>query len=212
MRFKSRQDAGNELGRWLRDKNIQADVVLGLPRGGVIVASEVARALQCPLDVLVVRKIGHPQSREFAVGALAEPDVVILDQDSIGKGSFDRFQLAQIIDEERQRLKHYQVQFRPSGLADLTDRTVVIVDDGLATGATAEAAIVAARKRGARTVIAAVPVGSVAAVERLGGAADRVEALVVDPTFMAVGQYYDEFSQTTDEEVIALLHIPAGSG
>src|ERR1035437_5419142 len=100
MKFASRQDAGWRLGRLLCQQGVKADWVLGLPRGGVVVAAEVARALQCPLDVLIVRKIGHPWHREFAVGALAEPDVVILDEASLGEKSLARFQLNEVIAEE----------------------------------------------------------------------------------------------------------------
>ena len=205
MIFASRKDAGNRLGRRLRDERLEVDLVLGLPRGGVVVAAEVARVLAKPLDVLVVRKIGHPWYREFAVGALAEPDVVILDEDSLSRNPVGRAQLDGVIAEETDRLRQYQAEFHRAGLPSLAGKSVVLVDDGLATGATMEAAVRAAKKLNARSVIVAVPVASTHATERLESVADDVKALLVDENFHAVGQYYAEFSQTSDEEVLALL-------
>ena len=205
MEFASRMEAGHRLGRLLRDLGVEVDLVLGLPRGGVVVAAEVARVLQRPLDVLVVRKIGHPWHREFAVGALAEPDVVILDEGSLGRNPIGRSQLDEVIAEETERLGQYRKQFHRGGAPDLAGKSVLLVDDGLATGATTEAAVAAARKQKARKVVVATPVASASAMDRLKRVADEVKALVVDPCFEAVGQYYDEFSQTSDEEVLALL-------
>jgi predicted phosphoribosyltransferase len=205
MRFASRQDAGRRLGQHLKEQGVDVDLVLGLPRGGVVVAAGVARLLQCPLDVLVVRKIGHPMHREFAVGALAEPDVVIFDKAFLSEIPVARSQLDGVVAEEIARLREYCRRFHRSDAPALHDKIVLLVDDGLATGATAEAAVLSARKQGVRRTLIAVPVASTNAVERLRRVADDVLALVVDPDFAAVGQYYDEFSQTSDEEVIALL-------
>ena len=205
MKFASRQDAGRRLGQHLKEQGTGVDLVLGLPRGGVVVAAEVARLLRCPLDVLVVRKIGHPMHREFAVGALAEPDVVVFDETSLSEIPVVRSQLDKVVAEEVVRLGEYRQRFHHSLASVLRDKIVLLVDDGLATGATAEAAVLSARQQSARRIIVAVPVASVSAVERLRRIADDVLALVVDPDFAAVGQYYDEFSQTSDEEVIALL-------
>jgi len=205
MTFASREEAGRRLGRLLRDEGVEVDLVLGLPRGGVIVAAEVARELQRPLDVLIVRKIGHPFHREFAVGALAEPDVVILDEYSLGSSLGTRSHLDRIIAEETQRLKEYRGKFHGAGVPELAGKAVLLVDDGLATGATTEAAVLAAKKRGAAKIIVATPVASVAAFQRLRRAADEVKALWVDPDFEAVGQYYRVFNQTSDEEVLVAL-------
>jgi len=209
MRFASRQDAGRQLGQHLRQQGVEVDWVLGLPRGGVVVAAEVAHRLQRPLDVLVVRKIGHPWHREFAVGALAEPDVVIFDKATLVTIPTPRGQLDKVVAEEIARLREYRLCFHGSDAPLLQDKSVLLVDDGLATGATAEAAVVSARKQGAHRVIMAVPVASTSAVERLQCVADEVVALLVDAGFEAVGQYYDQFSQTDDEEVLALLHAAA---
>lgn len=209
MTFTSRQDAGRRLGQHLLQRGVEVDWVLGLPRGGVVVAAEVAHRLQRPLDVLVVRKIGHPWHREFAVGALAEPDVVIFDKATLVTVPVPRGQLDKVVAEEMARLREYRACFHGSDPPLLHGRNVLLVDDGLATGATAEAAVASARNQGAHRVIMAAPVASVSAVERLQCLADEVLALLVDPGFEAVGQYYDEFSQTDDEEVIALLHAAA---
>jgi putative phosphoribosyl transferase len=205
MKFASRADAGSQLGRHLVEQGVQADWVLGLPRGGVVVAAEVARALRRPLDVLIVRKIGHPWQREFAVGALAEPDVVVFDKSFKWKNPLARAELDAVIAEEKERLWEYRSQFHAAAAPDLNGKTVLLVDDGLATGATAEAAVISARQQKAQRVIVTVPVASTAAVERLRSVADEVAVLFVDLMFEAVGQYYAEFSQTSDEEVKALL-------
>lgn len=204
--FASREDAGRQLGQELASRELEPDIVLGLPRGGVIVAAEVARTLDKPLGVLVVRKIGHPRHREFAVGAMAEGDVVLFDQAVLEETYVRQSELDEIIAEETERLRAYQSRFHQLGEQVLTGKSVVILDDGLATGATAEAAAISAKKQGAREVIIAVPVASPEAVHRLEKVADEVVALAVDPDFAAVGQYYDLFPQTTDEEVLALLH------
>lgn len=207
MTFLSRQDAGIHLARRLHADQVAVDLALGLPRGGVVVAAEVARELQRPLDVLIVRKIGHPWHREFAVGALAEPDIVILDNEVLGQWPDARLELDAVIAEETQRLKDYVAKFRTRGGRDMKGKSVVLVDDGLATGATVEAAFLAARARQARRIVVAVPVASDSAVERLARLGCEVTALLVDPDFKAVGEYYDQFDQTTDDEVQKLLQL-----
>jgi len=186
--------------------------VLGLPRGGVIVAAGVAQALHLPLDVLIVRKLGHPLQREFAVGALAEHDITVLDEAVVGTNAVLRAELEAIIAEEKERLRHYQTRFHPAGAPKLTGITVLLVDDGLATGATAEAAVLSIRTQNARGIIVAAPVASTTAVKRLALVADEVRVLCVDPDFEAVGRYYDAFQQTTDEEVLERLKAESGRG
>jgi predicted phosphoribosyltransferase len=210
MVFASREQAGQALALHLQHERVAVDFVLGLPRGGVVVAAEVAHVLNCPLDVIVVRKIGHPWYREFAVGALAEPDVAVLDEAAIRANPVLRSELDAVIREEAERLRAYQERFHQS-MPDLANKTVLLVDDGLATGATMEAAARSAKKQQARRTIVAVPVASVSAVTRLERAADQVVALMADPAFDAVGRYYDLFPQTSDEEVLSLLraeHTP----
>lgn len=205
MTFASRNEAGEHLGRYLAEHEVRADLVLGLPRGGVIVAAGVAHHLQCPLDVLVVRKIGHPAHREFAVGALAEDGTVVLDEAVIERTGVSRGALQQVLAEETARLDQYARLFLRPHRPSLDGRVVLIVDDGLATGATTEAAVRSARNRGAARILVAAPVASDNAVQRLERSADAVLALVVDPNFDAVGRYYRSFPQTTDEEVCAIL-------
>src|SRR5262245_56831616 len=168
--FASREDAGRQLGRYLKEKGLQADLVLGLPRGGVVVAAEVAHTLHLPLDVLIVRKIGHPLHREFAVGALAENDVVVLDEQIIQRSPIFRAELEEIIEEEQERLRSYQATFHPRLPREVSGKSLLLVDDGLATGATTDAAVLSVRKHNARRITIAAPVASTNAVERL----DRV--------------------------------------
>jgi putative phosphoribosyl transferase len=203
--FASREDAGLKLARCLQDQRVRADLVLGLPRGGVVVAAEVARALHLPLDVLLVRKIGHPQQREFAVGALAENSVTVLDEAVLEANAVTRTELEPIIQDEQERLRSYQARFHPKGAPVLAGKIVLVVDDGIATGATTEAAVLSIRKQDALSIVVAAPVASAQAVERLARVADEVRVLSMDPDFEAVGRYYDVFTQTTDEEVLELL-------
>jgi putative phosphoribosyl transferase len=211
MTFASRQDAGRRLGKWLHERGLTADLVLGLPRGGVVVAAEVARELRLPLDVLVVRKIGHPQQPEFALGALAEPDSIFLNEKSLGEFPVTQAGLDKVITAESAHLLDYRRRFHLSEMPALAGKIVLLVDDGLATGATAEAATISARKQNAKSIVIAAPVASMNAVERLGRIADDVEVLSEEPGFLAVGQYYREFAPTEDKEVIALLRDAANA-
>jgi putative phosphoribosyl transferase len=201
MNFASRQQAGRLLGRRLLEQSVSADLVLGLPRGGVVVAAEVARALGLPFDAILVRKIGHPQNREFAVGALAEQGVVLYDQ----AAPLESKALEREVAAEAARLLACRRQWEMSLRPTLRNRRLVLVDDGLATGATMEAAVRSARFQRPRRIIVAVPVASASAVARLQWQVDEVVALVTDPLFRAVGSYYQSFEQTDDEEVMALL-------
>jgi putative phosphoribosyl transferase len=205
MMFASREDAGQRLGDHLKRLGVQADVVLGLPRGGLVVAAEVARVLRTPLDVLIVRKIGHPFHREFAVGALAEKGVIVLDEGLAQDNPAVRAELDEVVREETRRLHSYEARFHRGGSLPVADRRVLLVDDGLATGATTQAAALSVRNQGASRVIVGAPVASRNAVERLKSLADETIVLCVDPDFEAVGRYYDIFPQTTDSEVLELL-------
>ncbi len=202
--FASREAAGRELGHKLAQLGVRADLVLGLARGGVVVAAEVAHALRLPLDVLVVRKIGHPLQREFAIGAIAEHDVVVMDERRRWEKAENQVQA--IIEEEKARLRRYASTFHQHSPPALANQSVILVDDGLATGATTEAAVLSVRTQKPKKVLVVAPVSSRNALDRLAKVADEVFALAVDVDFVAVGQYYASFPQTTDREVIDLLN------
>jgi putative phosphoribosyl transferase len=204
-RFADRAEAGRALAERLADRAGCDDViVLGLPRGGIPVAAEIARALAAPLDVLLVRKLGLPQHPELAMGAIAEDDVVLFNEDVrryAAPAEVDRV-LARERGELDRRLEMYR---RGRAARDVQGRTAILVDDGLATGATMEAGVRAVRARGAARVIVAVPVAPQDAVDRLAQLADEVVAARVPPSFRAVGEWYEDFEQTEDAEVVRLL-------
>jgi putative phosphoribosyl transferase len=208
--YASREDAGERLAEFLKNEGWRADIVLGLPRGGVIVAAEVAHRLGLPLDVVIVRKIGHPLHREYAVGAMAEGGVVVMDPRSAIRNPILKSQLDHVISEEQERLHQYEARFHQQPAAPLADKAVLLIDDGLATGATTEAAVEAVRRQRARRITVAAPVASLSAVERLQSCADEVKVLILDPEFVAVGRYYADFPQTTDEEVLHALQRRSG--
>ena len=217
--FRDRATAGRELaaalGRFASDET----VVVGLTRGGVPVAAEVAHGLGVPLDMLVVRKVGAPFQPELGIGALAEGDVQVIDTVLCQRMGIPDADVRRLVRATALELDERIATFRHSHpRRDLTGRLVIVVDDGLATGSTAHAAIRSARRAGARYVVLAVPVGSEQAVRRLGGIADEIECLATPVDFMAVGYHYDDFAQVSDAEVLACLgtetraevHIPVG--
>jgi len=180
--------------------------VLALPRGGVPVAAEVAQALSAPLDVLIVRKLGMPWQPEFAAGAIAPGGVLVLNPAAqTGTASLETL-LEPVIASEREELaRRERVYRRGRPPLDLKDRTVILVDDGIATGATMEAAAMAARAMGAKEVVVAVPVAPPDTVRRLRVHADRVVCPLQPEGFMAVGQFYRDFPQLADAEVLDQL-------
>ena len=204
--FTNRVEAGRRLGRALLHYRGPETVVLGLPRGGVPVAREVADALGAPLDVLVIRKLGSPRHPEFAVGAIGENGVRIVDTESVRMMRLDERELETVEQHERTELTRRSDRFRAGkpGL-DLTGKRAIIVDDGVATGATATAACRVARQLGAAEIILATPVAPADWADRLSAEADALVALETPEQFWAVGQWYTRFDQTTDEEVIACL-------
>lgn len=206
QRFGDRADAGRQLAAALLDFRDRDVLVLGLPRGGVPVAYQVATALDAPLDVLVVRKLGVPYQPELAFGAIGEDGVEVLNDIVLRRTGLPEDAIAAVEAEQRTELQRRVDRYRGGhpGL-DPRGRTVLIVDDGFATGATARAAALVARARGARTVVLAAPIGAADAVAGLCEVADEVVCLGTPRDFMAVGQGYDDFGQTSDEEVCALL-------
>ncbi len=206
MRFADRHDAGRRLAERLRALAADEPVVLALPRGGVPVAVEVARVLDAPLDVILVRKLGVPARPELAMGALGEDGVRVVDATLVERLGVSERALARVEARERAELERRARRYRGERTPiAITGRHVVIVDDGLATGATARAAILVARARGARRVVVAVPVAPPETVAALGDQADEVISLETPSAMVAVGAAYVDFSPTSDEEVVALL-------
>jgi len=211
--FRDRVDAGARLGEALVGADLGGDVVVaGLPRGGVPVAAEVAARLGAPLDVVIVRKLGVPGQRELAMGAVGEGGVVVHDDRVMAAVHPSSQAVARAVATEQAEVEARAHRFRPGReRRSLAGRTVVLVDDGLATGSTAEAAVRVARAQGADRVVVAVPVGSPGAVARLASVADDVVCLAAPAGFGAVGAHYEDFSETTDDEVVRLLAGHAGA-
>ncbi len=209
--FTDRHDAGRRLARLLTPFRSEQPVVLALPRGGVPVAAEVAAALGAPLDVIVVRKLGLPFQPELGFGAIGEGGARLLDSGLIRTVGLTQQDVARVEAEERQELSRRVDRYRAGRPPiPIEGRTVIIVDDGLATGATARTAVEIAQTRGARRIIVAVPVASVQATEDLEADADEVVSLLTPPRFVAVGLWYRDFQQTTDDEVASLLRRSVG--
>jgi putative phosphoribosyl transferase len=206
MRFVDRRDAGQRLAARLLPFAPEQPVVVALPRGGVPVAVEVARALDAPLEVLAVRKLGAPGNPELAVGAVAEDGTGVLDRRSIARLGMSPAMLEATINEESRELRRRVRRYR-GGRAPLrlVDRLVIVVDDGLATGLTNLAAVRALRKRNVRRIVVAVPVGTSDSVAMLGEEADDVVCVQVPDVLLSVGSWYRNFVAVTDEQVLALL-------
>jgi len=206
--FSTRQQAGADLARALTKFTDSTPVVLALPRGGVPLGLQVAKALDAPLDVLIVRKLGAPHNPEFAIGAVGEGGAVVLDHPSIDALDLSEVIVDRLISEARSEIDRRVDTYRHGNeLIDVADRVVIIVDDGLATGATAEAAVAVARHLGAARVVLAVPTGSHQAVERLTAVCDEVICLEIPEWFGSVGSQYVMFPQVRDDEVIAMLDL-----
>jgi len=206
MLFRDRREAGQKLAQVLLPYREEKPVVIGLPRGGVVVAYEVARALNAPLDVIVARKLGAPGQPELGIGAIAPGGVVLIDPYTVRLLGLTEEDIQQLIEEETKELQRRINRYRgEQPFPDVTGKTVILVDDGLATGVTARAAIRALRKLNPARIILAVPVCAPDTARLLEQEADEVICLAAPPDFRAVGLWYQDFSQTTDEEVIDLL-------
>ena len=207
MRFLDRADAGRQLAGLLKRYANRPDVVvLGLPRGGVPVAFEVAHQLRAPLDVFLVRKLGVPAHPELAMGAIASGGVRVLSEDLISELGIPRAAVEQVAVREGLELDRRERLYRGErAFPLLIDRTAILVDDGLATGATMEAAVAALKQYRPAHIVIAAPVGAPETCARLRPLVDAVVCVTIPPSFQAVGLWYDRFDQISDEEVIDLL-------
>ncbi len=211
--FTDRRAAGRELAERLRALGIVDGIVFGLARGGVPVADEIARVLAIPLDVLVVRKIAAPGNPELGIGAIAEAGAPVIDPQAIRRLGMGADELAAAVARARSELDARVARYRSGRRApEVRGRTAIVVDDGLATGGTARAALRALRARKPRWLILAVPVGAPDTVESLRSDADQVVCLLQPESMRAVGLWYDHFDATSDAEIADALTGPSPSG
>lgn len=215
--FRNREEAGRRLAERLSGYADQNVVVMALPRGGVPVGYEIARALQAPLDVVVVRKVGVPGHEELAMGAVASGGVLVRNDDVIAPLGIREEILEDAAAEKRQEVEARERVFRGDReTPDLAGRTVIVVDDGIATGSTMRASLRALRQSDAERLVVAVPVASETACREMRDFADEVICLIATDQLIAVGQWYRDFAQVSDREVVELLdaaaRISAGTG
>lgn len=207
VRFRDRTDAGRQLADRLRKYAGEPDtLVLGLPRGGIPVAYQVAEAIGAPLDVFVVRKLGVPGQEELAMGAIATGGVRVLNDPLVRDLGIPKSVIDAVVDREQEELDRRERAYRRGQPAPgVRGKTIILVDDGLATGATMRAAVEALRQQRAKRIIVAVPVAARETCEELGAEVDEIVCAEMPEPFYAVGAWYEDFSQTTDEEVRKLL-------
>jgi predicted phosphoribosyltransferase len=207
QRFKNTREAGQHLAEALiQYEGSQDCLILALPRGGVPVAYEVAKRLCLPLDILLVRKLGVPRHEEYAMGAIASGGILVINQDVVRQLHIPSTAIDQVRQKEQKELMRREKLYRGKLAApEIKGKTVIIVDDGLATGATAKAAIAALRETEAAKIIVAVPVGAASTCREVSMLVDKLVCLYRPEPFGGVGQWYDDFSQTSDDEVQKLL-------
>ncbi len=206
-RFADRSEAGQQLAAQLGSYADRADVlVLGLPRGGVPVAYEIAKALHLPLDICLVRKLGVPGQVELAMGAIASDEIMVLNQEVLRSLHISDSTVREVAAVERQELERREQCYRGDRPAlPVSDRTVILVDDGIATGSTLRAAIAILRQQEPDQIVVAVPVAPPSSCEALEALVDKVVCLIMPDRLNSIGQWYEDFSQTTDAEVCRLL-------
>jgi putative phosphoribosyl transferase len=206
--FRDRRHAGQELAAALARMEIEQPVVLALPRGGVPVAVEIARELNAPLDLLLVRKVGAPHNPELAVAAIVDgnPDDLVINREIVEAYGLDDEDLKLLVKNERPELERRRAVYRGRRRPlSLTGKTAIVVDDGVATGTTTKVALRAVRRRGPKQVILAVPVGAPDAIDELAPEADLIVCLSKPARFRALGFHYLDFEQLTDDEVLSLM-------
>lgn len=208
MIFRDRKQAGEQLARDLEKYKGKETVVLAIPRGGVVVGAEVVRVLGCPLDVIVIRKIGAPGNPEFAIGAIGPNDQIFLDQKIVARYNISKEYINTEVGRQGLEMERRERVYREGKAPlDLVNKTVILVDDGIATGADVRVAIKSVKCQRPKKLILAVPVGPKETIEVLRKEVDELVCLVTPEVFYAVGQFYQEFGQTTDEEVVEILRI-----
>lgn len=205
QRFPDRTAAGKQLGDRLVDEGIDADIVLAIPRGGLPLGRAVADALNAPLDIVAAKKIGAPGNPEFAIGAVASDGSVWLNDNVIRRKGIDREYVTETRETKEQEAQAKAQTYREGSPPELAGKRVVIVDDGVATGATVRACIERVRAEQPASIVLAVPVGSPRTIRQLEETVDRVIALETPTEFRAVGQFYRDFEQVTDDEAMAYL-------
>jgi putative phosphoribosyl transferase len=207
--FRDRVEAGRLLAEKLQNYHAQPDtIIMALPRGGVPVGFEIAQALKIPLDIFLVRKLGAPGQEELAFGAIALGDIEVFNQSIVQQLELDQYTINEVIAEEKQILAERNRKYRGDlPLPDLKNRTIILVDDGIATGATMRAAVKALRKIGCKQLTIAVPVAPQETLSLFHGLVDKIICLETPSPFFAIGSYYQDFSQTSDEEVYRLLAL-----
>ena len=206
--FVDRVDAGRRLASALKDLVDKDAVVLAIPRGGVVVGYEVAKALDLPLDIIIPRKIGAPSNPELAIGAMTEDGTVLLDERIVESLRVSEEYIRQESEAQKREIQRRLTLYRGDvPYPILENRSVIIVDDGIATGSTMKAALASVRNRGARSVIVAIPVGPPSTIRELEEKADMVVCLRTPEPFYAIGQFYANFAQTLDEQVTRLLKL-----
>lgn len=204
--FSDRVDAGKRLASALASFVAKDAIVLAIPRGGVVVGYEVAKSLNVPLDVIIPHKIGAPDNQELAIGAMTEDGTIILDKNLVAYIGVSQTYIKEESERQKQEIERRLKMYRQDeAYPNLSGREVVIVDDGIATGSTMKAALASVKNRGAKSVTVAIPVGPPSTIKELKNQADNVICLYTPAYFQAIGQFYVDFDQTTDEEVIELL-------
>jgi len=205
--LRNRVEAGKQLAKAVKTASENA-IVLAVPRGGVVVGYEVAQALCLPLDVIVTKKIGAPDNSELAIGAVAEDGTFILDEELARRLFVPMEYISGEVERMRQEIQRRLVRYRGDiKYPSLKNREVIVVDDGVATGSTLKAALRLLRNKGAKAITVAIPVGPSDTIRELETLADRVVCLITPEPFYAIGQFYEDFAQTSDEEVTKLLTL-----